>query len=98
MSEVTAKADRCKRLLEDPDLIQAFRDTKDAILRGFSETPPTDGEQLIEWRRRLLALESVEENLKEAIRKGSLERFRAAEQERPPWLGDIVKWRSKNPQ
>lgn len=95
MSEVIAKADRCKKLLEDHDLRQAFTDTKNAILRGFSETPPTNGEQLIEWRRRLLALKSVEENLKQAIKDGQLERFRALEQEKPPWLGDLVKWRKK---
>lgn len=95
MSEVQAKADRCHKLLEDTDLQQAFKDVRNVILQGFSETPPTDTEQLTEWRRRLLSLDSVEQNLMQAVKDGQLERFRQAEQEQPPYLGDILKWRKK---
>lgn len=93
MSEVTAKADRVKRLLEDPDLQQAFEDVRQAILQGFSETPPTKTEQLVLWRERLHLLDSVKANLERAIEDGNVERFHAQEQERPPFLGDILAWR-----
>lgn len=95
MSEITAKADRCQRLLNDPDLQQAFEDVRQAILQGFSETPPSKTEQLVLWRERLHLLDSVKANLERAIEDGFIERFHAKEQERPPYLGDLLKWRKK---
>ena len=96
MSEIDARAARAARLLEDPDLKQAFADTRTAILEKFSEIPPSETEQLVECRRLLQLLESVEKNLKLAIREGELSRFRADEETRPSFLGDIMTWNKKN--
>ena len=93
MSEIDARAARADRLLNDPDLNKAFVDTRTAILERFSEIPPSETEELVECRRLLQLLKSVEENLKQAVRDGELSRFRAQEQERPPFLGDLLSWR-----
>jgi hypothetical protein len=37
---MTERGDRAYRLLNDPDLQQAFADVKDAILDRFGKTPP----------------------------------------------------------
>ena len=95
MSETTARADRVARLLEDPDLKQAFRDVRDAILRQFQEIPPSESEQLLKCRERLHLLDSLEANLKRAIQDGKLERLRVEEQKKPPFLGDLLEWRKK---
>ena len=95
-SEVVAKASRCKKLLDDPDLQQAFQDVRNALHTQFDQIKPTDTEAMVKIKERLHLLESVEQNLKAAIRDGQLEIFRADEQERPPYLGDISKWMSKH--
>lgn len=95
MSDVTARADRVARLLEDPDLKQAFRDVRDAILRQFQEIPPSETEQLLKCRERLHLLTSLEKNLERAIQDGKIERLRDEEQKKPPYLGDLMKWRKK---
>jgi hypothetical protein len=89
---MTERGDRAYRLLNDPDLQQAFADVKDAILDRFGKTPPSNTEQLIECRRLLQLLDSVEANLKRAISDGKLEDFRVQQDERPPFLGDLIKW------
>lgn len=86
---MTDKGDRVHRLLTDPDLQQAFIDVRDAILDRFSKTPPSNTEQLVECRRLLQLLESVEANLKRAVSDGKLEDFRVQQDERPPFLGDL---------
>lgn len=96
MSDTLARADRAKALLDNPDLKQAFQNTRDAILRQFQQIPPSQSEQLLKCRERLHLLESVEENLYQAIRDGALERFREQEKERLPFLGELVPWRKKH--
>ena len=90
---MTAKSDRIKKLLDDGDLQEAFRQVEDAIHRGWAGTPPTQLEDQREWHRRLFTLKSVKENLYRAIEDGKLEDFRALEKERPGCLGDIQTWR-----
>ncbi|MHC4702266.1 MAG: hypothetical protein ACYTFQ_16995 [Planctomycetota bacterium] len=92
---MTERSDRIQRLLDDPDLKQAFQDVRDALHQAFEMTSTTDAEKMLDIRKRLHLLESVEENLIQAIRDGKLEDFNAAEKERPPFLGDLVKWRMK---
>ena len=92
---MTAKSDRVKKLLNNKDLQQAFDDVRDALLKMFTECKTTDSEKMVDIRKRLHLLESVEANLKRAIEDGELEDFRATEQEAPTFLGDIKKWRKK---
>lgn len=93
---MTAQADRVHRLINDPDLKQAFQDVRDALHQAFANTPTNDSEAMVDIRKRLHLLDSVEANLHRAIQDGSLEDFRVEEQERPPFLGDILQWRKKN--
>jgi hypothetical protein len=89
MTDITAKAARVERLLADEDLQKAFTDTRDAILQRFSQIPPSEAEQLVECRRLLQVLQSVEKNLYRAIREGELAEFRAEERKQSPFLGEL---------
>lgn len=89
------KADRIKKLLDDEDLKEAFSQVRDAIHRGWANTPPTKQDEKEEWHRRLFSIDSVEANLRRAIQDGVLEDFRTTEKERLPFLGDIQAWRKK---
>jgi hypothetical protein len=93
VSEVTAKADRVERLLNDRDFKQALEDTRNAILQRFSETPPSQTEQLVECRKLLHLLDSVEANLKQAIRDGKLEVF-THEQQKTGFLQEL-RWKKR---
>lgn len=93
MTDATARADRIKRLIEDPDFQKGFDDTRNAILQRFSETPPSNTEQLVECRKLLQLLTSVEANLKQAISDGKLEVFEA-EQQRTGFLQEL-KWKRR---
>lgn len=95
MSETIDKGIRAQRLLDDPDLKQAFQDVRDALLKQFSNTSTTDADTMLEIRNRLHLLDSVEANLYRAIEDGHLEAFQIEEQKRPPFLGDLVKWRTR---
>lgn len=92
---MTAESDRIRRLLNDPDLQEAFERVERAIHRGWANTPPTDKEAQSEWHRRLFSLNSVRENLKASIEDGEYEDFLAAESEKPTLLGDLHAWRMK---
>ena len=96
MTDIQSKAERCKHLLDDKDLQQAFKDVRDALHQAFAQTPVSNTEQLVDIRKRLHLLDSVEENLYQAIQDGGLERFREIEDERPPFLGDLLAWRRKH--
>lgn len=93
MTDIQAKADRCKRLMEDPDLKQAFQDVRNALLRKFEECSTTDADSMVDIRKRLHLLDSVEANLRQAIEDGQLEDFNVSEQQRQ-WLGDLWKKRA----
>ena len=92
---MTAKSDRIKKLLNNKDLQQAFDDVRDALLKLFTECGTNDADEMVDIRKRLHLLDSVEANLKRAIEDGQLEDFRATEQEKPTFLGDIKEWRKK---
>ena len=92
---MTAKADRIKRLIEDQDLKQAFQDVRDALHYKFATAPIDDSDGMTDIRKMLHLLNSVEANLKQAIEDGTLEDFRAKEDELPPELGDIKQWKQK---
>lgn len=92
---MTAKADRVQKLLDDPELQQAFQNVRKALHEAFDHCKVSDTETLVDIKKRLHLLDSVEANLHEAIRDGHLEDFRAVEQEKPGFLGDITKWRKK---
>lgn len=92
---MTAQSDRIQHLIDNPDLKQAFQDVRDALHQAFAITPTNDSEAMVDIRKRLHLLDSVEANLERAIRDGKLEDFRAEEEENAPWLGDIAKWRKK---
>ncbi len=89
---MTAKSDRVKKLLDDPDLQEAFNNVREAIFKGWSQCKPSDHELKEEWHRRLFTLDSIERNLKVAIQEGKLEDFMAAEQEREQKI-----WKKINP-
>lgn len=92
---MTDKADRIKRLLEDEDLKSAFESVRTKLVNAFTTCSSNDVELMVDVRKRLNLLDAVEQDLKTAIQGGKLEDFRATEKERPPFLGDIAKWRKK---
>ena len=79
---MTGKADRAQALLDDDTFKSALQDVRQALMERFVNTPPSDTEQLIDTRRYLHLLDSVEANLIQAIEDGHLEDFRIAEKER----------------
>lgn len=90
---MSAKSDRVKKLLNDPDLQEAFENVRQAIHDGWENTKPSDKELREEWHRRLFTLRSIEENLLQAIEDGVLEDYKAKERSKLAPLGDLVKWR-----
>ena len=90
------KAERCQRLLEDKDLQQAFQDVEDAITLKWKQAPIEDREGQQKLRLSLHLLQSVQANLEEAVKHGTLAAYRI-EQEKSgvSYLGDIWK-RRKN--
>ena len=99
MSAVTEKADRCKRLMDDPDLKAAFETVEQSILDGFKQVSleqATDGNILVELKFMLSLLDKVKKGLEQAIREGELEVFNLEQEQKvAPFLGDIAKWRKK---
>lgn len=89
MSEATARAERVQRLLDDPDLQRGLRDVRDALHQRFAQTPPSNVEQLVECRKYLHLLDSLETNLRQAIQDGKLEAFRENEEERRSRIGEL---------
>ena len=90
-----SKADRCQALLNDPDLQQAFEDTRIAIFDRFANIKPSDADGLVECRRMLQILDSVRANLYRAIEDGKLEAYNE-EQRKHPVLGDLREWIKSN--
>ena len=93
MSDITAKADRCSRLLHDKDLQAAFANVRNAIHEAFESCPVDDGETLIRLRQRLHLLDSVWANLEIAVENGKLEAHRMEEKGKVSYLGDL--WQRK---
>jgi hypothetical protein len=85
---VTAKSDRIKRLLEDQDLREAFENVRNKY-RAALENEQILDDDVLEIRRMLFLTHKVEQDLNTAMEDGQLEDFRANEQERPSFLGDL---------
>lgn len=95
MTDVRARAEQCQRLLDDPNLQQAFQSVRDALHQAFAKCPTNDADTMVDIRKRLHLLDSVEQNLRIAIQDGRLEQFRMDEDEKPPFLGDLTKWKRR---
>ena len=93
---MTEKSDRVQRLMDDPDLKEAFANVRDRLLSAFSSCDCNDTEMMKDIRKRLFLLDLVEKDLMSAIQDGTLEDFHMAEQERPGFLEDLTKWKRKN--
>ena len=94
MEDKIAKATRCEKLLNDPDLKQAFQDVRDALHQRFEKTSVSDGDTLLDIRKMLHLLDSVKANLTAAIEDGKLEEFRM-EQQKKAHLGELLSWNRK---
>ncbi len=95
---MTAKADRAEKLIQDPELQDAFKVVREFWRDKIEETPlhAKDGDDaLFDIRKMLFLLRSVEEALQTAIEDGHLEDFRAKEQEGRGFLKDIRTWPTK---
>lgn len=90
---MTARADRIKELLNDPELQQAFKDVREKYRDLIEQTPVSDSTALLDIRKMLHLLREVEDTLRQAIQDGHLEDFRAQEKKHP-FLGDI-RWPKK---
>lgn len=95
---MTAKADRVRKLLESPDLQEAFDNVRQFYL-GLIETLPVDPENgkdaLYNIREKLLLLRQVRDDLEKAIEHGNVEDFNATVNDRPTFLGEL-KWPRKH--
>lgn len=94
MEDKISKATRCEKLLNDPDLKQAFQDVRDALHQRFEKTSVSDGDTLLDIRKMLHLLDSVKANLTAAIEDGKLEEFRM-EQQKKAHLGELLSWNRK---
>ena len=100
MSQVTERADRCKRLMEDQDFKDAFQLVENSLVEGFKqvsrEQVSDNGNILNEIHLTLHLLQSVKDKIAQAIRDGEVEVFNI-EQDRnvAPYLGDVTAWRKK---
>ncbi len=94
---MTAKADRVRALLDNPELQDAFETVRQYWLSRI-ETLPLDAadgkDALYDIRKMLFLLRQVEQTLEKAVEDGNLEDFYATEQERPTFLGEL-KWLKK---
>lgn len=79
---MTGKSDRIQRLVDDPDLKEAFKNVHDNLITMFLNTSSEDGKALKDIRRRIATLDAVEQDLQLAIEDGHLEDARAAEEEK----------------
>lgn len=91
---MTAKSDRVKKLIEDPDLQEAFQMVREKYRDLIEETPISDDGALLDIRKCLHLLREVEEALQTAIEHGTLEDFRAQEQEGRGFLQDVSRWKN----
>lgn len=85
---MTAKSDRIQKLLEDPDLIEAFDAVRQNYLSLIENTPLSDDTALLDIRKMLHLLNDVKQDLVTAIEDGKLEDFNAIEQ--PGNLKDLL--------
>jgi len=86
---MTAKADRVRKLIEDPDLKEAFNVVRERYRDLIEETPVSNDGALLDIRKMLHLLREVEQNLHTAIENGNLEDFNAVQDEGQGFLGDL---------
>lgn len=79
---MTAKADRCRELIEDPHLQEAFENVRNYLIQLFTEADSQDVERLQDISKRLNLLEAVKADLEYAIEAGDFEDFKAQQEER----------------
>jgi hypothetical protein len=77
---MTGKSDRLQELMDDPDIKQAFENVRQHIIDMFMTTNSEDAEALMDIRKRVIALDAVEQDLRVAIQDGHLEDLRAIEE------------------
>ena len=81
---MSEKAERCQRLIDDPDLKEAFTNVKQSFIDAMLTAPVDDKDGLMELKKLVNLLDKVEEELHKAIRQGKKEQHMA---EQPPFLG-----------
>lgn len=91
---MTAKADRIQKLIDDPELKEAFATVREKYRDMIEDTPLGDDKALLDVRKMLHLLSDVEKHLHQAIQFGHLEDARANEQEGHGFLG-VIKWPRK---
>lgn len=77
---MTAKADRCRALLEDEDLKQAFTNVKAHLVQLFLEADSEDAAALQDISKRINLLDAVKADLEYAIEEGDFEDFQAQQE------------------
>ncbi len=90
---MTAKADRAEKLIQDPELQDAFKVVREFWRDKIEETPVDDKvgkKALYDIRKMLFLLRQVEEVVHTAIEDGHLEDHRAEESK--GLLKGIKKW------
>jgi len=90
-----ARGKRVAKLLESKELKQAFDNVENAYTDLMKEIKPSDIIGLMVLKERLHLLRVVEEDLYSMVRDGRVASSQLAEDERPPYLGDILEWRMK---
>jgi len=78
---MTAKADRCRELLEDPHLAEAFDNVKAHLIQLFLEADTEDAEKLQDIAKRIKLLDAVKADLEYAVNQGAYEDFKAQQEE-----------------
>lgn len=84
---MTAKADRVRQLIEDPELNEAFDLVREKYRDLIEDTPVSDDNALLDIRKMLHLLRDVKAHLHQAIEDGALADFRVMEkdEERNRW-------------
>lgn len=85
---MTAKSDRLEKLLQDPDLKEAFENVREHYKSAMCVTPLDDNGDTItlKLRKMLHLLDEVEHDLYQAMEHGQIEDFNAQEQEKQSLL------------
>jgi hypothetical protein len=88
LSDVIQRAERVHKLLNDPELISAFENTKQAIFQKIEVTPIRDTEGLTQLRLCLKLLSDVRANLVRVLNDGKVAEFNVEQQKRDHALRD----------
>lgn len=76
------QANKAKAVLEAPGFNEAFKATREQIIRGIEACPLADAQKAEDLRRCLKLLNDVRMNLETAVNGGKLEAFRIEQQEK----------------